>query len=135
MRIGTVARLTGVSERLLRYYEQRGLLRPTRSANGYREYGEADIRVVRGIRWLLDVGMPTTVIARLADCLREGTEPLVAECPEMARQLRRQRRHLAEHIKTLQGSLDLVETALAIDAGRTGTTGASLSGPTPQTTP
>lgn len=40
MRIGELARRTGVSVRALRYYEEQGLLVPARAANGYREYTE-----------------------------------------------------------------------------------------------
>ncbi|GAA5178872.1 hypothetical protein GCM10023322_07070 [Rugosimonospora acidiphila] len=58
MRIGTLARETGVSERLLRYYEEQGLLRPVRLANGYREYDESDVTTVSHIRALLAAGLP-----------------------------------------------------------------------------
>ena len=34
---------TGLSAATLRYYEQEGLLRPERNANGYREYGARDL--------------------------------------------------------------------------------------------
>lgn len=44
MRIGELARRTGVSERMLRYYEQEGLLRPARTTSGYRDYGEGKCR-------------------------------------------------------------------------------------------
>lgn len=50
MRIGALERATGVNRRLLRYYEEQGLLRPTRLANGYREYSESDVTSVRHIR-------------------------------------------------------------------------------------
>jgi len=38
MRIGEAARITGVSARSLRFYEQQGLIVPGRCANGYRDY-------------------------------------------------------------------------------------------------
>lgn len=47
MRIGELAELAGVSTRSLRYYEAQGLLRARRAANGYREYGDGDLRMVR----------------------------------------------------------------------------------------
>jgi hypothetical protein len=43
VRIGELSRRTRVSERLLRYYEEQGLLRPGRRPSGYREYGDADV--------------------------------------------------------------------------------------------
>lgn len=39
MRIGELARRTGVTTQTIRYYERRGLLRePSRSSSGYRDY-------------------------------------------------------------------------------------------------
>src|SRR5690606_34688872 len=97
MRIGAVAELTGVSVRLLRYYEERGLLRPHRSPNGYREYGAADIDRVWGIRWLLDAGMPTSTILHVAHCLSDDVAATIAACPELASRLVRQREDVLEN--------------------------------------
>jgi hypothetical protein len=52
MRIGELARRAGTTTRALRFYESPGLLTATRSANGYREYGEDDLRLVTEIRAL-----------------------------------------------------------------------------------
>ena len=59
MRIGALAERTGVSRRLLRYYEEQGLITPSRTLNGYREYAEAHVYVVLQITGLLDAGLPT----------------------------------------------------------------------------
>ena len=59
MRIGELARRVGVAPRLLRYYEEQGLLRPRRTSSGYREYGEADVDVVHHVRTLLAAGLST----------------------------------------------------------------------------
>jgi DNA-binding transcriptional MerR regulator len=56
MRIGDLARATGVKPRLLRYYEEQGLLTPLRQPNGYRQYARSDIAAVRHIRVLLAAG-------------------------------------------------------------------------------
>ena len=57
MRIGELARRTGVSTRLLRYYEEQGLMVPQRSANGYRDYSEEFVDQIAQIRSLLDGGL------------------------------------------------------------------------------
>ena len=50
-RIGELAKLTGVTTRALRYWEELGLIRPaSRSDGGERLYTQADLRRVRRIR-------------------------------------------------------------------------------------
>jgi MerR family transcriptional regulator, copper efflux regulator len=44
MRVGEAAERVGTSARMLRYAEQLGLVAPARTAGGYREYGERDLR-------------------------------------------------------------------------------------------
>nr|WP_207634475.1 MerR family transcriptional regulator [Candidatus Frankia alpina] len=72
MRIGELARRTAVSERLLRYYEEQGLLHPARLSSGYRVYAESDVDQVRRIRTLLSAGLPTALIAQVLPCVRGG---------------------------------------------------------------
>ncbi|MFJ2862160.1 MerR family transcriptional regulator [Kitasatospora sp. NPDC087314] len=87
MRIGELARLTGVSTRLLRYYEEQGLIRPARSTAGYREYGESDTVRVRQIRSLLAAGLTTRVIAEILPCAT-GPVPVLEACPVLLATLR-----------------------------------------------
>jgi len=48
MRIGDFARRAGVSASAIRFYEKRGLMPPSRrQANGYRSYGDDELRIVR----------------------------------------------------------------------------------------
>ncbi|MCF6474930.1 MerR family transcriptional regulator, partial [Nonomuraea sp. MG754425] len=126
MRIGDLARETGVSRRLLRYYEEQGLLRPHRLANGYREYGDADVSAVRHIRTLLAAGLPTAVIARLLDCVHDddtdgdtdGDRRMVLSgCPGMVTGLRRERVRIAAEIDRLQTSQQALDTMLGTILG------------------
>ncbi len=53
LQIGEVAERTEVTQRTLRFYEERGLLKPpTRMEGGFRLYSEADIQRVERIRRL-----------------------------------------------------------------------------------
>lgn len=113
MRIDVLARKTGVSERLLRYYEEQELLRPTRLPNGYREYAEADIAAVGHIRALLAAGLPTTVIAQVLHCVHNDGEQLVpSTCPGMITHLRREHARVDETITKLQISRQALDTML-----------------------
>ncbi|MET8228218.1 MerR family transcriptional regulator [Streptomyces sp. NPDC005301] len=69
MRIGELSRLTGASRRLLRYYEEQGLIVPDRGANGYREYDDRYVDRVKQIRGLLAAGLPTRIIKQILPCL------------------------------------------------------------------
>lgn len=43
MKINDVEKQLGITKANIRFYEKEGLLTPSRSANGYRDYTEADI--------------------------------------------------------------------------------------------
>nr|WP_285635267.1 MerR family transcriptional regulator [Lentzea sp. NBRC 102530] len=72
MKIGELARLTGVSARSLRYYEQQGLVHSTRSTGGQRHYAAGEVARIEIIRRLFDAGLSSRVIARLMPCVDTG---------------------------------------------------------------
>ncbi|MCP2169463.1 MerR family transcriptional regulator [Goodfellowiella coeruleoviolacea] len=84
MRSGELARAAGTTVRALRYYEQQGLLHARRSANGYRDYDERAVTLVRNIRRLLAVGFTAQSVRAFTPCL---TEDVTAEglCPDASR--------------------------------------------------
>ncbi|MFJ9343345.1 MerR family transcriptional regulator [Streptomyces sp. NPDC101733] len=74
MRIGELSERTGTSRRLLRYYEEQGLIKATRSLNGYREYDEDCVDRVVTVRGLLEAGLPTRVIKQVLPCVDRPRE-------------------------------------------------------------
>jgi DNA-binding transcriptional MerR regulator len=88
MLIGELAERAGTSTRTLRYYEQHGLVRPSRDANGYRQYDDGELRVVHEIRALLAVGFGLDDIKPFVACLRAGNESGHV-CPDSVVVLRR----------------------------------------------
>ena len=94
--IGELARRTGVSHRLLRYYEEQGLLSARRTAGGHRTYDAGAPETVRRIRALLDAGLPTRLVATVLPCFDDAGARL-DEC--VAEVLR-------EHVQTLGSRID-----------------------------
>ncbi|QFG20752.1 MerR family transcriptional regulator [Actinomadura sp. WMMB 499] len=113
MRIGEMVRRSGVSERLLRYYEQQGLLAPTRLPSGYRVYRDADVATVRRIRTLLAAGLSTATIARVLPCVRDDGPDVVPVCTDLVADLRRERERIARTIEDLRTSQDMLDTVIA----------------------
>lgn len=111
MNIGEAASRSGVTAKMIRYYEEVGLIRPpARAGNGYRAYAENNIHELRFIRRARDLGFTVEQISGLmqlwrdrsrasADVKRIALEQVAAleakmrEIEEMARTLK----HLAAH--------------------------------------
>ena len=107
LQIGEVAQRTGVTQRTLRFYEEKGLLRPpSRMDGGFRLYSEEDVKRVEHIRRLQDL---------LGISLAEIKEMVDAD--EVLRELRSQYRPesaIAEKRNQLQKATEVTEAQFAI---------------------
>jgi DNA-binding transcriptional MerR regulator len=94
LQIGEVAERTGVTQRTLRFYEEKGLLRPpSRMEGGFRLYSEDDVKRVQRIRKMQELlGISLAEIKEMVEAegilrdLRAQFNP-AAELPEKRRQL------------------------------------------------
>jgi DNA-binding transcriptional MerR regulator len=70
MRIGELARLSGVRPATVRYYEGRGLLsRPARTEAGYRSYTPESVAQLRLIRWAQGLGFTLREIREMTGAI------------------------------------------------------------------
>ncbi len=68
MNIGEASAASGVSAKMIRYYEQAGLIPPAdRSQAGYRVYDDADVHRLRFVRRARDLGFAVAEISELLD--------------------------------------------------------------------
>jgi len=111
VRIGELARVTGVSAFLLRYYEAQGLLAPIRTDNGYRS-DDDDATTVDRVRGLLKAGLSTKEIRQLLPCATSST-PELEPCAEVLELLRARMSRLSDRIDGLRRSRDALRTYLS----------------------
>ncbi|MFE6775984.1 MerR family transcriptional regulator [Streptomyces sp. NPDC057702] len=111
MRIGELAERAGVSTRTLRYYETRGLLPARRGGNGYRVYGDEDLRLVEQIRTLQDFGFGLEETRPFVECLRAG-HPAGDACPASLDVYRRKLAELDDLVAQLRAVRDQVGAQL-----------------------
>ncbi|MGW3911397.1 MerR family transcriptional regulator [Streptomyces sp. NPDC005070] len=114
MRIGELSRVSGVSRRLLRYYEEQGLIVPDRSANGYRDYDERNADRVKQIRGLLAAGLPTRLIKQILPCLDKPRSIHFPDAtPDMLALLTSERDKLTDRIEVLTRNRNAMTEYLA----------------------
>jgi DNA-binding transcriptional MerR regulator len=119
MKIGELSQRTGTSRRLLRYYEEQGLISVQRCANGYRNYDERLVDRVLQIRGLLDAGLPTRIIKKLLPCLDEPQAIHVPNpTPEIIALLERELDSISRRLEYLVRNRDAI--AEYLDAVRAG---------------
>jgi Cu(I)-responsive transcriptional regulator len=92
MNIGEAASMSGVSAKMIRHYEELGLLPAARrTESGYRQYEREDVHTLRFIRHSRDLGFSLSEIAELVSLWQNRRRPS------------RQVKALAEaHIKELE---------------------------------
>ncbi|MCI3932155.1 MerR family transcriptional regulator [Streptomyces sp. AN091965] len=114
MRIGELAERTDTSRRLLRYYEEQGLIVADRTPNGYRDYDEFYVDRVLQIRGLLEAGLPTRIIKQILPCLNKPRVIHFPDAtPEMLATLAHERDRMTERVECLTRNRDAIAEYLA----------------------
>lgn len=109
MKIGELSRRTGVPPRMLRYYEEQGLLESARAANGYRDYDEADVERADRVRGLIQAGLSTRMARVVLDIEQQCASDLPPECSvDLAAELAEELAALEARLSCLQRSRDAV---------------------------
>jgi Cu(I)-responsive transcriptional regulator len=116
MNIGEASRASGVSAKMIRYYEATGLIPPAgRSGSGYRTYGPREVQTLRFIRRARDLGFPMDKVADLL-ALWHDRSRASADVKDLARaQVAALETRIAE-MQAMQASLRHLVQACAGDA-------------------
>ncbi|MET8426815.1 MerR family transcriptional regulator [Nocardia sp. NPDC004860] len=114
MRIGELARRTGVSERSLRYYEEQGLLVAARTPGGQRDYPELAVDRVIHIQELFAAGLNSKKIFEILPCMRD-TDGGANEraTPELVDELRAERDRIDRTIADLLRSREVLDDVIS----------------------
>jgi DNA-binding transcriptional MerR regulator len=107
MRIGELAEASGVSTRSLRYYEEQGLIRSSRTPGGWRDFDASMVERVVLIQHLLAAGLSSATIGELLPCLEappeERTGLMEVLLAQEVQRLEAKRRDLDRELDVLQG--------------------------------
>ena len=110
MKIGEVARRSGLSVHTIRYYERIGLLpRAGRDGGGQRDYDASILTWIEFLGHLKTTGMPIRGMLRYAALRADGD----GTGPERRRMLIEHRAEVRAHVARLQSCLHVLDTKIA----------------------
>ena len=117
MKINEVETQVGITKKNIRFYEEQGLLSPRRnSENGYRDYGEAEVAVLRQIKLMRKLGVPLEEIRRMqaggtvADGMRRHLVTLEREQKSLEQSIQ-----LCQSLKDREERLDVLDAAALLE--------------------
>lgn len=120
MKINEVEQTVGITKKNIRFYEEEGLLNPSRAANGYRDYSSADVEILRQIKLLRKLDISLDEIKHLQandltleDCLRRHLIVLDRRAKNLGTVTAFCKRLLAENASL--GSLSVEQLLLEMD--------------------
>jgi MerR family gold-responsive transcriptional activator of gol and ges genes len=114
MNIGQASKASGVSAKMIRYYEQIGLLpQVVRTGSGYRAYTDADVHKLRFVRRARDLGFSLAEIADLLALWGDRSRKS-ADVKRVAQQHITQ---LRERMDELQQMVDTLQALVSSCAG------------------
>lgn len=117
MKIGEVAKSSGLSAKTIRYYEQIGLLStPARASSGYREYTEQDCRRLVFLRHARQVGFSTEACKQLL-ALYENPERRSQEVHALVRDKLKAIEQQVRELKSMKNILEKMSLQCANDEG------------------
>ena len=113
LKINEVEALVGITKKNIRFYEEKGLLSPSRnSENGYRDYGEAEVAVLQRIKLLRKLGVPIEEIRRM----QQGTQTVGDGMRRHLITLEREQRNLEESVRLCELLKERTEPLNELDA-------------------
>lgn len=109
--IGDIAKELGLSQRAVRYYEELGFIRPTRTEGGFRKYSECDLSILRIVLNFKDLGMSLDDIRQLllpddgaitSDIVRHLSEALSSKREDFELKLKKYKEGISQINRVLE---------------------------------
>jgi len=114
MKINEVEALVGITRKNIRFYESEGLLAPRRnSENGYRDYGDAEVKVLLQIKLMRKLGVPLEEIRKM----QSGIHTVGDGMSRHLITLERDRDNISQAIRLCQELTGREERLTDLDAG------------------
>lgn len=114
LQVGELAQCAGLTVRILHYYDEIGLLRPsTRLRSGYRSYGENDIARLYHIQALRHFGLALPEIVAILDKDRELAMRVLASHIQVLGERTQRADQLRSHLIGMYGQLESGESPTA----------------------
>lgn len=110
--IGDISKRLGISQRTIRYYEELGLLKPSRSSGGFRKYDESQVERLRTILLLKELGMSLDEIVSLINVWHDGAPADVS--PKLREMLVKRRKDFREMISKYQRGIVQLEAVIKL---------------------
>lgn len=112
LKIGELAKRTGVSVRSLRYYEDQGLLAAERSPSGQRHYAPDAVERVELLKQLYAAGLTSRAILEVLPCVHA---PSAQTNDDAFVRMLEQRERLRSNIEELQATLRSLDEILDVN--------------------